>query len=191
MNIGRKLAKWLVKRVSQNDPWRHFQTTLPAGAFGGSERTPLRALDFRSAANISALSDVCNWLASCKKNERVDPRFQNADLASLAEALENEREGNCKAHAAWAFGQLARLGYNPTLLIGRLSDSSGEAYHAWVVFEEGGRQVLLETMADDPALMLRELHEAKAAYIPRFGGDAQGTTFVFTDQLHAQLEQQG
>jgi hypothetical protein len=114
-----------------------------------------------------SLDEVCLWLSECEywASGEGDSNLWLAEV----DGFEHTRRGDCKAHAWWAWKQLAQLGFKVRLVRGRASTGRG---HAWVTFRDGeGREYLLEATEKQLDRMIRPLTDAQADYEPHAAVD--------------------
>lgn len=132
-------------------------------------------------ARVQSPEDIAERLASCEKIQSSRVRTPSDSLRNLAIRLEREGRGNCKAHAAWTFCQLAALKFDPEFFIGRwkVRNPHSNEFHSWVQFERSGKEWIVEGMENRTDRVLRHLDEVRHHYSPRYSITASGRTFTY------------
>jgi hypothetical protein len=111
-----------------------FPSTFPIG----------RYVSLPLAFKCSSLEDLRRFLRTCRGVSDKE-QFGKADYWMPPEDFEKSRKGDCDDFAMYAWRQLLEMGYKARFVIGRVGDSLEK--HAWVSFEEDGKQFLLEPQA--------------------------------------------
>lgn len=168
--------------LEDEDTWRALDYDAPLGFFGeGAVQDFDWYMQGESRVTASDVEAICNWLAGCEYARDPD-LFEVGDFWQHPRTFEHLRKGDCEDHALWAWRKFRELGLDAELVAGQWlrGGSRGKAHHAWVVFTSGGERYLLESVAKDPANMVRPFAEARVEYIPHMSVDTQ-----FTRRVHA------
>jgi hypothetical protein len=176
-NIFRRLLA-LVRPPA--DPWTRTSHHVPARSFGsGSVHEFPWYFEGESTVAIGSVEELCAWLARCEYAS--DPElFRERDFWQHPLTFEQLRRGDCEDHALWAWRKLCELGIDAELVVGHRRDGAGgDCCHAWVVFEQHGERMLLETVARTPETMVQPLSAVRDAYLPEASVDGRFARWTY------------
>jgi hypothetical protein len=152
----------------------------------------------RSASSISVtnIEEIQSWLLGCRYVRMPYKEFGH-DAWSIAR-FEQYREGDCKAHALWAWRKLIDLGYDARLVEGVLEPIGdvgrnelwgiNNANHLWVLFEHDGVEYILEAAAKKPNTLIRPLRDVSKTYTPYRAVDCNIRFYEFDGYGQAVVE---
>lgn len=169
------------------DPWEHVRVGPPLAYFGaGSERPFSWYLEGPSSVVVQSLDEVCEWLRDCAYPLALDEAsaVRSHGWPHPSE-FEISRVGTCLDHSLWAWRKLVELGYEANFVVGRVVTAGApNAWHAWVIFLDDGEDFVLETLARDRDAMVRLVVDVRANYVPMFGANRHGRSFMYGGCLH-------
>lgn len=132
----------------------------------------------RSQVHVSTREEIEAWLRQCKYI-RDHVQFEDNDVWIHPVDFEQGRQGDCEDHALWAWRKLIQLNYSAEFVVGYVQNHFGDdGYHAWVTFEENGRNYLLEATAKTSTMIL-PLETQTKKYRPLFSVDKNFKTYQF------------
>jgi len=140
---GRKVFRPAHRRHS------NFHPTFPMGRFLSQ---PLK----HWCGNIS---EIRVFLSGCKYVSDQE-QFAKPDYWQPPELFEESKKGDCEDFALWTWRQLQHLNYPTRFVVGR-SGRYGEG-HAWLTFEQDGKNFLLEPQAWPAGLELPQLSAVRS-----------------------------
>lgn len=182
----RPLLRRVIRYIPVGDSWERFTSrfTTPQMFGLGSRRNFPWYLEGESAVSVTAIDDVCNWLAGCEYL-RDDELFNETDFWQHPRTFEHLRKGDCEDHALWAWRKLIELGYPAEFFVGQWFAGGDDPHgcHAWVVFERDGERYLLEAVDKDRGTMIRPVRDVRAEYSPHFSVDERLTTHSYAGYL--------
>ena len=167
------------RHKDEKDYWRSLEHPVPLMMFGAGCRNDFTwYLDGESHVTPNSLADICRWLSGCTY---VDDwtLFRTDDFWQHPATFEQIRKGDCEDHALWAWRNLRRLGFDTEFMVGECLAGATAGQHAWVVFQNGQGQFLLESVAGDPQQMILPLRQARPLYRPHFGVDHRLTRKIY------------
>jgi hypothetical protein len=174
--ISLGLARWLLRPVLKlslryvevEDPWEPTDRPVRFWALGaGSVKKFSWYFEGESVVEVSSVDELCDWLRGCE--QVADPvLFHEADYWQHPSTFEQLRKGDCEDFALWAWRKLNDLGIEARFFTGRRSGTASDSWHAWVVFQQGRVEYLLECLASERGDMVRPLDEVRSQYIPHF-----------------------
>ena len=181
----RPVARLSLRFMRLDDPWKRIPCTLPVTAFGaGSTRPFTWYFEGEPGVEVASVDEVAAWLTGC--SYASDPElFSRADLWQHPRVFETLRRGDCEDHALWAWRKLVELGTEAEFFCGRWRQCPEQPadLHAWVVYREAGRPVVLETVAPTRREMIRPLDEVRHLYTPHFAVDRHFRQYAFRGYL--------
>jgi len=172
------------------DPWKPTRVALPPPIthIGLPSMEALRRYrSGESGVAVSSLDDVLDFLLGCRHEPTSAFRAEAADWGGLPFVFEYTRRGDCLDHSLWAWRKLTELGYDAELVVGwqrktleAVMGKPDTPRHAWVLLWMRGERMLLEPVAREREEMLRPVSAvAYEDYLPQYGIDARGRTFLF------------
>ena len=131
-----------------------------------------------SQVDVHSREQIEAWLRQCKYI-RDHVQFEDNDVWIHPVDFEQGRKGDCEDHALWAWRKLIKLNYSAEFVVGYVQNHFGDdGYHAWVTFEENGRNYLLEATAKKNK-MIFPLETQTKKYRPLFSVDKNFKTYQF------------
>lgn len=183
--------KLAIRYVDDGDRWNAVVHHVPLRLFARACR---RDFDWyfegESELTIETVPEICAWLSDC--NYVNDQEFvRKRGFWQHPLTFEEVRRGNCVDHALWAWTRLSKLKFPARFIVGEwLPDGDGELnLHAWVVFEDGNKQFVLEGVADDPEKMIQPLEDMRQEYIPHFSVDERFERKIYAGYLETKARQ--
>lgn len=166
--------------AGERDAWRAVECAVPLELYGTLQHDFAWYLEGPSAVPVDSIDTLCGWLVACEYVRDPD-LFHLRDFWQHPRTFEQIRKGDCEDHALWAWRAMRDLGVSAELMVGRWrhGTSRGRGSHAWLVFTAHGERWLLETVAKDPAAMLRPLAGARDEYLPHFSVDHRLTRRLY------------
>jgi hypothetical protein len=186
----RPLLRRVVRWLDPDDPWERFPHRVPVRRLGqGSTRALRWYFEGETAVRPADLDELCAWLRGCRYASDLE-LFNEPDFWQHPRTFEHLGKGDCEDHALWAWRKLLELGYEAEFVVGRWDLTRPDpGSHAWVLFRRDGVWHVLESVAKDPAHMVRPLAEARAAYRPHVAVDGAHRTHLYFGQLRTWREQ--
>src|SRR5690348_9858416 len=139
---------------------RHRSTARdPVTTSGGTSRS-VHGLCQRHCGDLRMAAD-CEYVR--------DPVHER-DYWQHPKTFEQLRKGDCEDHALWAWRKLTELGLPAEFYVGRwrTGKEAQPGFHAWVVFQDGGIQYLLEATGSSRETIVRRLDDVRGDYFPHF-----------------------
>jgi hypothetical protein len=159
--------------VDTEDVWTHLRHQVPFWYFGRGSRKEFHwYLGGETSVAVKSVAELCDWLRGCTY-EKDELLFHESDFWQHPVTFERLRQGDCEDHAIWAWRKLKDLGIAARLFTGewKVADEGKSGFHAWVVFEQGSKEWLLEAVSKTPEIMVLPLEEVRADYVPHFSVD--------------------
>ncbi len=169
----------------EDDPWEHVNTGLKRFLFGDDLPEPFKTLpDGGDRVPVESIDELCSWLQGCEyvSDEKL---FGQEDFWQHPQAFEKLRKGDCEDHALWAWRKMDSLDHPAHFYLGRWQGPEGGApnAHAWVVFEWGGQDYLMETVLKQTPNMVYSLASAKDRYSPHFSVSSKNEVQMYVGFL--------
>jgi hypothetical protein len=164
---GRKVFRPDARRKSG------FKPTFPAGRFLSQ---PLKHW-------CTDLPDIRRFLAECKYVSDEE-QFGERDYWQPPDLFEESKSGDCEDFALWAWRQLLHMNYPARFAMGSAS-RYGDG-HAWVTFQRGGKNYLLEPLSWPAGLTLPRLSILQ--YKPRFSMSWDGNKVSYFEHTDRQIK---
>lgn len=167
------------------DDWEELPVAVPFWRFGaGSRKRFSWYFEGESDVSVSSVDDVVAWLSGCRY---VPDKtlFQEDDFWQHPRTFERLRAGDCEDFALWGWRKLNELGVPARFFVGKLVDNGrGSASgHAWVVFRQDGKDMLLEGASTAPESLVQPLDAVRDRYRPHFSVDGSYRTRAFSGYL--------
>lgn len=163
------------------DPWERLSRNIAPTLFGSGSRHDFRwYFEGESHVRVESVDTLCGWLAGCDYVRDPDLFFE-PDYWQHPKTFEQLRKGDCEDHALWAWRKLTELGLPAEFYVGRwrTGKEAQPGCHAWVVFQDGGIQYLLEATGSSRETIVRRLDDVRGDYFPHFAVDAAFTSSAF------------
>ena len=185
--IVRPLRDLFLRRFvsPDDDPWEPVNAGLQRFLFGDDVPEPFRTLpDGVSSVPIGSIDEICAWLQGCEYVSDQE-QFGQLDFWQHPVDFERRRKGDCEDHALWAWRKMVTLGHPAQFFLGRWQGNEEQrpSFHAWVVFEWGGRPHLMETVLKRTPKMVYERASVKKSYTPHFSFEADFSVRMYTGFL--------
>lgn len=168
--LSRSFLRLVSGWVEHGDVWCSEEVDLRP-SWLGSTYDFWHYLDGDSTVEVRSPEEIWSWLTQCEKKSDLE-LFHERDYWQHPLTFEKLRAGDCEDHALWAWRKLGELGIPARFFVGRWQwhFKRGEvpAFHAWVTYEDGDGEFLVEAMAGDVASMVRPLPSVKGEYSPHF-----------------------
>lgn len=120
------------RKVFRPDSRRHgIHPTFPFGVYVTRPLT----------VHCSTVKEIRRFLSTCSVVADKE-QFGREDYWQPPDEFERTRRGDCDCWALWTWRQLMELGWNTRFVVG--GHGKNPSGHAWVTFEEGGTQYLVE-----------------------------------------------
>jgi len=170
---------WAALRwLPEGDAWEVFRMPVSFDRFGAGSR---HRFDWyhegESGVRCESVEDVVAWLRGCEYEDDGE-LFREADFWQHPVTFERLRRGDCEDFALWAWRKLNELGVPARLFVGKVLKDGRASHdgHAWVVFEDGGQEMLLEPASREDDATVRPLSAVRHEYRPHYSVDAEGRT---------------
>jgi hypothetical protein len=178
----RPVLRWVVRRLPVGDPWERMLNLGLGWEWLGPPDYYYSYRGRQSKVSADSLDEICDWLMACEYRLQPEHLCRRGGWPP-ADDFENNRRGDCKDHALWAWRKLNEIGVPAELLVGQCRSHdedfqefnpwtfSGDFFqgHAWVQFQQGGVSYLLDSTQKVRDAMIRPLVELRAYYLPWFG----------------------
>jgi len=160
------IAKLFVRYRGDRDNWIYDKVKFSLSDLGYNSRKNMSSyMEGNSKIEISNISDLCNVLIRCDYVPFSDLLKKN-DTWNSPLTFEKGCKGNCVDSSLWVFRKLIELDFEVEFFVGEWLSNGSPKQHAWIVFQENGKEKLLETVSKDIRKMLYHLDEVRNIYIP-------------------------
>jgi hypothetical protein len=178
--VRRALHQLRLRLFTVRDPWQRLPYEAPLGLFGDGARHGFDwVFEGESAVTVENVDAVLEWLSGCHY-ETDASLFRESDYWQHPHTFEQLRRGDCEDFALWAWRKLVEIGLDADFVVGRrVPPNTENSRHAWILFREGDDEYLLEPIARERALAVREVSRVRGEYIPEFGVARDRRRFYF------------